>query len=230
MRKRPNLCGTIALVLGVMASGALDREALAEPALLASASRPASGIGLVLVGVRAGATFPQPFDNRLGTSFVVDVEGSFQLPVPKLERRLGIFLGAAYTQPGVTSTAHWDNVEANGGEVTRTLTQHDLSFALGGQWLQPIGAKLLVHGGVGVRMHLTRNVVTATAGDVDLGENAESSTRFGVTARLGVGYRLGPGALTFDLHLDYAPVAQLVSGESNTAAVSAQLGYVIFLL
>ena len=48
-------------------------------------------------------------------------------------------------------------------------------------------------------------------------------------AMVGVGYRLGPGALLGELRFGFTPVSQKVTGSSNIAALSLLLGYGLFI-
>jgi hypothetical protein len=106
---------------------------------------------------------------------------------------------------------------------------HDVGFTLGVQLLWPVSHGLVPYGGVGARMHLTHSVMEANAGSTDLLTNTEDSTRFGFLARVGLGWRLGPGMLVGELHGEWAPIDHRLTDDANTANLAIQLGYVFEL-
>ena len=179
-----------------------------------------------LIGARIGATIPQAF-NTLGTSFLIEVEGAYQLPFWR--RRIGVFLGVSYTQPGRSGNRPVDaRVLPNGGQVSYNLTLDELGFALGVQLRYPIGRWVVPYAGAGAQLLLTRATLAQTAGRVDLGTLHEQSTRYGFLGRLGVGVHLGPGDVVLELQIGYSPLSDfLTTGDNNTGHLAFQLGYLI---
>ncbi|MSP59515.1 MAG: hypothetical protein EXR72_04085 [Myxococcales bacterium] len=213
-------CATRLLTLALLFGGA---PAFAEPEVVKPA--PPKPLGPLVVGARVGGSFPGAF-NKLGSTFLVELELGWQLPF--LGRRLGIFGEVSYTQPGASGTRSDPRLAS--GMASWQLTERDLGLTVGAKFQQPIGQWILLYGGVGAKVHLTRHIVTATSGGADLGENSEDSTRLGLLLRLGGGLRLGPGAVVIELQYEYTPVHHLITGDDNTASLAAALGYTLFLL
>ncbi|HEY3354454.1 MAG TPA: hypothetical protein VGQ83_14480 [Polyangia bacterium] len=178
----------------------------------------------LLAGARIGVVTPQAF-NKLTTSFLVEAEAAYQLPF--LHRRLGLFLDLGYTQPTARGSRTDPRVLTNGGTVGYTTTVRDFGIAFGAQYRHAFGEWLVPYGGLAIKMHLTDTLVEQTAGTTDLGSNTEQSTRFGVLGRIGLGVHLGPGDLVGELQLEYTPVDHLITGDSNTAHIAIQVGYVL---
>lgn len=220
IRKPVALAALAALVLGVPGRALADDVTAISS--MGDANRPAS----FLVGVRAGAIFPEAF-NKLELNFLVEVGVAWQLPV--LGHRLGIFVDGGYSQPTSAGTRTDPRVPTNMGGVSWDLTVKDIGVSAGLQWLQPVGTRLLVYGGAGYKVHFTESVIEQRAGTTDLGTNTEQSTRHGAVVRAGLGLRLGPGAAVLEVHYEYTPVDHLITGDDNTAHLAAQLGYTLFL-
>lgn len=216
-------------------------QAAPEPAPEPAPERLAEdhGPSRLLVGARIGGLFPQAL-NKLDTNFLAEVEAAWQLPIPKIERRLGLFLDVGYTQPTTTGTRVDPRITANcgGGSCTETytVTVRDLGFTLGVHYFQPLPKRFLVYGGVGGRMHLVRTISEAMAGTTPLGVNTEDSTKFGVLVRLGGAYRIGPGAVVLEAHVEWTGIDHLVTGgerageSANIGNLALQAGYLFFLL
>ena len=179
----------------------------------------------ILLGVRAGAVTPQVF-NKLGTNFLVELEGAYQLPFA--HRRLGIFLDVGYSQPTESGSHQDPRVLSNSGKVNYTMTVRDLTYALGLQYRRA-GKRFVPYGGLGADLHLTKTLVNQHAGSVDLGQNTQQSTRVGVVLRLGLGMHAGPGDLVGELHVEYAGIDHLISGTDNTGHLAFQIGYLLRL-
>lgn len=215
-----------------------DTAAVATPAVSPSA-RPEGEPGRILLGARIGGLFPEAF-NRLDANFLAELEVAWQLPIPRIDRRLGLFLDAGYTQPTTSATRIDPRITANcaGGSCseTYTVTARDLGFTLGLHYVQPLSKGFLVYGGVGGRMHLVRTISEAVAGTTSLGVNTEDSTKFGVMVRLGGAYRIGPGAIVLEAHMEWTGIDHLVTGgerageSANIANLALQAGYLFFIL
>jgi hypothetical protein len=198
---------------------------VAPEVLVKTVTRREPAAPAALVGARIGATIPQPF-NQLSSSFLVEVEGAYQLPFWR--RRLGLFADAAYTQPSLHGTRTADpRVVPNGGVVTWDVSLEELSFALGAQLRWSFGRWLVPYAGAGARLTLTRTTLTQKAGTADFGTLHEESTRVGFLGRLGCGLHLGPGDVVLELQVEYTTIDHLLTGDGNTGQLAIQLGYLI---
>lgn len=184
----------------------------------------------LMVGARIGVTTPQAF-NKLETNFLAELEAAYQLPV--LDQRLGVFLDFGYTQPTGKRTV--EDPRLPGGSVTYDLLVRDFGFTLGLHFWQPISEVFLIYGGVGGKLYLTQTVINADSAGQAYGENNEQTTRGGFMLRLGAGYKLGPGSIVFEAHLEWVGITHLMTGgerdgeSANTANLAFQLGYQVFV-
>jgi hypothetical protein len=229
--------------VALLAAGGAARAVETPPpeAAVVAQARPAPDprrMPMLLLGARFGAVVPEAF-NKLDANFLVEIELACQLPIPRIENRLGLFLDVGYMRPTQSGTRLDPRVMAcNGVPCSESWDEviHDVGFTLGVHYWHPITNRWLIYGGVGARMHLTRTIINASAGGSAFGQNSEDSTRFGVLLRLGTGVRLGPGALQFEVQLDDTPIDHLITGgerqgeSANTASLAFQLGYTLFLL
>jgi hypothetical protein len=201
------------------------------------------------VGVRVGAVIPEAF-NKLEANFLVGVELAYQLPIPKLHNRLGLYFDVTYSRPTLSDTVVDPRITTcgTGGKCSETydMVIHDVGFALGVHFWQPLGSaqRWLVFGGLGAKMHLRRTIINATADGgtggtaQPLGQNQEDSTSdgFGLDLKLGGGYRIGPGAIVVEFRVEYTPIEHLITGgdrpgeSANTANLMFLAGYSFFLL
>jgi hypothetical protein len=60
-------------------------------------------------------------------------------------------------------------------------------------------------------------------------ETLEQSTKVGFHVPLGVDYLLGPGRLFVEAQLFWAPIDHRSTGDSSVGAISAELGYRLFI-
>ena len=199
-------------------------ESPPQPAPAAPTSEPTR----LLVGARLGLAIPNGL-NPADPSFLVTVGVAYQLPLPKVRRRLGIFLDLSYLRPTLSVTRA--DPRLAGGQQTIDVVLHDVGFTLGAHYWQPLPRRFLLLGGAGAKLHLTRTIANATSADGNpLGQTTEQSTRFGVDLRLGVGYRIGPGAVVLQANFEWTAVDHLITGESaNTSFFSCLAGYTLFL-
>jgi hypothetical protein len=185
-----------------------------------------------LVGARVGVLIPQAF-NSFGTTYVVEVEGGYQLPFWK--RRLGFYLDVSYTEPSASGTRNDPRVLVSGGSVDWNVKIQEVGFVLGlqlrfapagkgGRWLVP-------YVGIGARMDLTATTLRerAAGGGMDAGTWHEQSTRFGAQGRVGLGVHLGPGDLVVEGRVDWTPLDHALTGQTNTSRVGVLVGYLVRL-
>ncbi len=187
----------------------------AEPAPAASAPAATEAkLPLLLLGVGAGVYIPT---SSLGPSFLVNLDGAFQLPV--LARKLGIGLGLAYSQPttsGAISDARLSAPQADYDSIMRELVLDVLiSYRI-----LPWSSRWSPHVGVGPAFYFLAHKVTS------LGlEQTETSTQVGFKLTAGADFRIGPGALVGEVRFPFAMVGQRTTGDSNVGAVSVVVAY-----
>lgn len=206
--------------LAIASAAAAGLVTAAEPA----PARAADVMPVFTAGGRVGGLFGQPF-STLGSSFVGELQGGFQLAV--WQRRLGLFLAGSYSQPKTSGSAM--DPRLTGGTETYTTTLRDLGIAGGPSLWLPLTPLLIPYGQVGPKLHLYRDDDEGRAGSASFGENRESKTRVGFLARAGLAVRLGPGAATGDVSLDWAPVREVITGRANAGDLVVALGYTLFL-
>lgn len=178
-----------------------------------------------IVEARVGGLFPSVF-NKLSTTVTVRGAVAWQFA---FARALGAYVEASYAEPSASGTRTDTRLAVNGGEERWALSVKEFALAVGPRFGFRLGRWFDGYVGAGLLVSFTRSVTTASAGDVELGTNTEYSTRLGGQARAGVGLKLGPGAIVLELGLAVLPVDHLITGDSNTSSLSAQLGYALYL-
>jgi hypothetical protein len=203
-------------------------ELQAQPAQAPPSNQPTP----LLFGPRFGVVIPT--GNKLDTNFQVELEAAYQLPF--IGRRLGIFFDFSYSRPTESGTRTDARVLTNGGVEDWKLVQHDVGFALGLHFWQPLPKNFLIYGGIGGKLHLLRTIIDASAGGADFGTNREDSTRVGALLRVGGAYKIGPGAIQLELQFEWLTSNHLITGgeldgtSPNEAHIALQIGYAFFLL
>lgn len=184
--------------------------------------------GAVLIGVKAGGLFAEPF-SKLGPSFLVDVELGYVLPI--LHRGLVLTVDGGYTQPEASGTQTDPRVDANGGSYTWSETQRELMLGVTVMYrLTLIGTgRVAPYIGVGGRLWLLDTKVNGAVGAGAISESHEQSTKFGLSVPLGVDVGLGPGRVFVEGMLLWAPIDHAITGESSVGAISVEAGYRFFL-
>ena len=161
--------------------------------------------------------------SKLGLTWNVDLEVGYLLPV--LDRQLAVVVDVGYAQPTHSQTV--TDTRVGGGSYTDQITQRQLQLFIGpkyfifdtnSQWLPFVAA--------GVKLHLLRSEIVGSANGQPFGENDETSTQVGGAVRGGLGFKLGPGHLAAELEVAYAGLHQTVTGDTDSADVSLQVGYV----
>jgi hypothetical protein len=181
------------------------------------------------MSLNVGGLFSQPF-NKLGASGLVGARAGYILPF-----RPGQFVVAlegGYAAPGATGTATDPRVTENGGSYNWTLSERQgylgLQFMHRATWLGT--EKLTPFVGIGPRLWLLQSRVTGKAGTSDLLLSTEQSTQVGFLLPIGVEYKLGPGAITGEAQISWAPVSHRITGDTNVGALSLAVGYRLLLL
>lgn len=176
------------------------------------------------ISLKAGGHFPQ-VANALSTSF----EGVLKVGyAPFGSRQLQLFADLGYSQPSQEVTDSNPGL-VSGEDYSSTLTVQDLATTIGVSWFfaEP-RMQLVPYAGAGVRAHFLRSPVTGGNGQ-EFGENVETETQLGGAVFGGAALRLGPGMVLGELSFSWAPVSQRVTGEANIGALSALVGYGIWL-
>lgn len=178
----------------------------------------------LMLGLRAGPTTPQPF-NELSTNFLVNLEAMWA----SAASGPALFLDFGHVQPVARGSRTDSRFAANGGKVSYLLTVQDVAFGLGALYRLRLDSGFMPYVGAGMRLHLTKTLLEQRAGDIDLGSHTEQSTRYSILGRLGIAKALGPGELGLEINIDYAPVDQRITGMNNTGFFGYQLSYLFVL-
>jgi hypothetical protein len=171
---------------------------------------------MLILGLGAGVYIPT---SSLGPSFLVGIDGAFQLPV--LARKLGIGFGLAYSQP-TTSGGISDGrlATATGRADYDSLMRELVLDVLLSYRILPWSSRWSPQIGIGPAFYFLAHKVTS------LGlEQTETSTQVGFKLSAGADFRIGPGAIVGELRFPFAMVGQRTTGDSNVGAVSIVVGY-----
>jgi hypothetical protein len=184
--------------------------------------------GAVIIGLKAGGTFSEPF-SPLGPSYLVGVELGYLLPFA--HRSIAILVDGAFTEPGASGGTTDPRVTSNGGAYTWNLTQREVLIGLTLMYRLHIGTgRVAPYIGVGPRVWLLQSKLVGEAGAGNpISESNEQSTKFGVSAPLGVDIGLGPGRLFIEAQVMWAPIDHRSTGDSSVGAINGALGYRLLL-
>jgi hypothetical protein len=174
---------------------------------------------------KVGIVFPQ-VATELQTTWGLELEASYLLP--PMDRRIGVFLAAGYTQPEVSRTSLQD--PRVGGSYDGTQTQKELTLGAGAvfRFLRPT-SEWNAYVAAGLRVYFLQTVTVGSAGGSDFGENTEQSTHVGGVFALAGERRLGPGALVLEVQLGTSSLPHLITGDVSTGALAVAVGYRLFL-
>jgi hypothetical protein len=197
-----------------------------NPPPTVESAAPKKDRGEVMVGVKVGGLFAEPF-SRLGASYLVDLEIGYALPV--LKHRLAITLEGAFTDPQADGKSTDPRLDASmGGSYSWHLDQRELILGLSLVYRHKIG-RFTPYVGVGPRLFLLESKVSGTAGSAKISVSDEVSTKVGAGIPLGLGIRLGPGDLFVEFAINVSSIDHRATGDSNTGSLSLAAGYrVIF--
>jgi hypothetical protein len=141
-----------------------------------------------------------------------------------LDGRLELDVTLAYARP--LADASGEDGRLGAGEFSWSLTQEVLAVGLLARWrFLPAASRWNVYAAAGPRAHLLRTRVDGEADGETFGENEQTSTEVGLSARLGAELRLGPGLALAELDYDTGPIDGLITGDSSTTGVGLLLGY-----
>ncbi len=201
---------------GETASDATDRGD-ASPSVA-----PGSDAGALLAAVKAGAALPlgglSPF-----------VAGGVQLGwvFGGTQGTLAAYLDVTLTSPAANGKEPDDRLA--GGEYSWEITQKELilqptalyRFTDLGDWVPSVG--------IGPRVYLLQTLGEGRAGGETILETSEQSTKLGVGLPIGVEYAVGPGQITGEALLEWAPLDHRITGEASLLGANLFLGYRMLL-
>ena len=131
-----------------------------------------------------------------------------------------------YTQP--TTTGSETDPRVAGGTYSWTLTEQELGIMPAVIYRFTEMTPVTPYGGVGPRLLLARSTVHDNGAPMFVATR-EQSTRIGIGVPIGVELPLGPGRAIAELLLQYGTLNHVVTGEATTGAITASVGYRMFL-
>lgn len=178
----------------------------------------------LFLGVKVGAGFGQLM-SPFGTAFLPELELGWA-PSPAFV----LFFAGQYAAPVAEGTTAPDPRLPGSGELHYTITQNQLILTLGLSYRLDVSSDLVrPYLSAGGRSYLMRSDVVADGGGQDFGPNAETSTSWGAFGALGVELALGPGDLTAEVQLGWAPLETTILRETSTGALNGVVGYRLYL-
>ena len=145
-----------------------------------------------------------------------------------LNRGLGVFVGVDYTAPSAKggATEETSPERVTDGTYFWELRQKELVFAPTLMYrITTLSTLFTPYIGIGPRMYFLQSVVTGTAGDQDLGESTEQSTKLGLGLPIGTEIAVGPGGILVEILAQWDTIDHHITGDSHLAGTSAFLGY-----
>jgi opacity protein-like surface antigen len=202
---------------------------LALPATAAAQDQtaPAPGAqkdrGAVVAGGKVGgiASF-----NGLGPFVTGTVEVGYVFPW--LNRGLGLYVDAAYTVPR-TSGSGVKDPRLESSSYGWTLTQKELPITPTVVYRLTKLGRVVPYIGIGPRIYMLESITEGKAGNSTILQTKERSTKFGGAIPVGVDIKVGPGAFLAELLFEIGPLDHALTGKTNTAAGTLQLGYRLML-
>jgi hypothetical protein len=190
-----------------------------ETAVVVAAPPPHPAFG---VGAKVGVLLPQ-ISTELGTAPMGGIELSFAFPW--VERRVGLFLEAEYSQPTV-SRSNVADPRVGTGTFDEKQTQKELVIG-GGLIIRvaPPASRWNGYALLGARGYFLKTVSVGSANMNEFGENTEQSAKLGGYFALGGERQLGPGALLLEVGFGTSDLDHLITGDVSTSAIAIQLGY-----
>ncbi len=170
-----------------------------------------------LIGGKLGGIVPFG-----GLSPFVSVGIELGVVLPVADRRLAIVVDVDYTQP--TSDGNESDGRVTGGTYAWQLTVQELAIMPVVMYRMTSLGRIVPYGGIGPRILLARSTVESD-GEPTIMETHESSTKIGVGVPLGAELVLGPGRAIGEILLQYGALDHVATGDSNSGAVSASVGY-----
>jgi hypothetical protein len=214
------------IFLLAMGGGAVSaQEPVAVEPAAAEPATPERVPAAFTVGAKLGVLLPQ-VSTELGAAVGGGLELAYTFPV--WERRLGLYVEANYTQPGV-SRSQVSDPRVAGGSYSTDTTQKELT--LGGGLILRVAPPCTVWNGYlmgGVRAYLLETDTNGSASGAPFGAHTEKSSQVGGFVAVGGERRLGPGALLLELGYGASSLPHTITGDVSTGALQIQVGYRLF--
>ncbi len=204
----------------------LKAEASRPPEVVPDPVEPGPVPDLVL-GVHAGVTAPQPFgDLKSAPTFGIEVGLTAPFDLGSFLRPLQFSFGMSVTNPKAEGVGVSPALGPEGASFEWALEQRMLMLEVSATWrFIPLTEDWSPFAQLGPRLYLMESIMTASSGGGDFGESRETSTAFGFFISGGVDFALGPGSAFGALDLGGSDLDQTITGDLNTGALSARLGY-----
>jgi hypothetical protein len=178
------------------------------------------GRGAFVAGAKVGGILP--FDG-LNPNLVGSLEVGYIFPW--VHQSFGLLVDVGYAVPRKSSTVPSDP-RVDGGKYDWELTQKELTIAPTIVFRLTKLGRVVPYIGVGPRIYLLRSIVEGKVGGETILETTEQSTKVGLSAPLGVEFRLGPGALIGEFVFEWGPLNHVATGDgTSTLGGNLQLGY-----
>ncbi len=179
------------------------------------------------LGLRAGVLVPSVF-NQLGVGPDLTFEVGLLLPVA--DKRLAIVADGSYASAGRSGGGTHPRIGDMGGPWTFHMTTQEALVSIGPVFrFLPPGSTFVPYVGAFGRLFMMKTTADGTGGGQAFGQNTEQSTEIGFAAALGGELRLGPGTALLELGFQWAKLDQRITGDVGATALSAQIGYRLFL-
>jgi hypothetical protein len=179
---------------------------------------------LVVVGLKLGGAIN--VFNTMGAAFSPELEVGILLP--PLDQSFEVFLAARWAAPSDDGESEPDARLPGDGVARWSVTRNELALGLGLRYRLPLGGDLTPYLGAGVRLYLLATEVEGDADGQPFGVNEETGSAVGFLFQLGAEYRLGPGALLFEVAVNGAPLDQTILADTNASSLDLYLGYRFF--
>lgn len=204
----------IAGLLSLSSVASADRRFSSTDAL------PPEDKGAGVIGIKVGALLPQAF-SPLGANWMLELQGGYLLPFYR--RLIGIIGSVGVTMPTVSGSAVADPRVGGGSfDYQQQSQQFLLGLTLCGHI--PLG-RVVPYVGVGPRAFVVRTQSTGSAGGSEFPGNSELSVEPGVGVPVGLSILLGPGRLSAEFELLYAPAHQRSTGAGSFGSMALTAGY-----
>lgn len=167
-----------------------------------------------------------PFDG-LGPFVIGGLEVGYI--APWLNRSLALYVDVSYTVPQKTGTGSNDPRVDNNGAYNWTLTQKELTVLPHLVYRLTKLGRFVPYIGVGPRLYFLESITEGTVGSQTILQTKERSMKVGLGVPLGGEFKIGPGAILAEFLFEYGPLDHSLTGNSNTAGGSLQVGYRLML-